>query len=248
MRFTPNAGQLIRSAQEEAKHLHHRVVEPEHILLGLLALNKGIGFEILVRSKVDIEKLRQRTERNLRLEVGGPLLGEIPFTPDAKSILEYSVEEAKSLSDNFVGTEHLMLGLLRFERTMRILLETGQTPESCRRLIEETRFQRRRHETRESPSTIEWFFQNEITSINLHPMVTGLLMIHSPKPEGGFRKVLLILLANGADFASVHGELANILVGFEKFNVEYKLPGKRPLMWFAGKWQEDRSIEETLVY
>jgi ATP-dependent Clp protease ATP-binding subunit ClpC len=114
-RFTERAQKVILVAQEEAKRLNHDYVGTEHILLGLVALGEGVAAQVLVNLGVDLRKLRVEIEKVVGTGDNIMLLGEIPFSPRAKKVLELAVEEAGNMGHYYVGTEHLLLGLLREE-------------------------------------------------------------------------------------------------------------------------------------
>jgi ATP-dependent Clp protease ATP-binding subunit ClpC len=114
-RFTDRVQRVIIIAQEEAKRLNHDYVGTEHILLGLVAIGEGVAAKVLINLGIDLRKLRAEVEKLVGTGDNVMLLGEIPFTPRAKKVLELAVEEAQSMGHTYVGTEHLLLGLLREE-------------------------------------------------------------------------------------------------------------------------------------
>src|SRR3989339_1168077 len=126
-RFTDRVQRVIIIAQEEAKRLNHDYVGTEHILLGLVALGEGVAAKILSNIGVDLRKVRTEVEKLVGTGDNVMLLGEIPFTPRAKKVLELAVEEAQNFGHTYVGTEHLLLGLLREEEGIaaRVLENLG---------------------------------------------------------------------------------------------------------------------------
>ncbi|MBO4674693.1 MAG: ATP-dependent Clp protease ATP-binding subunit [Elusimicrobiaceae bacterium] len=126
-RFTENAQKIILIAQEEAKRLNHDYVGTEHILLGLCAIEGTLSNKILTSVGVSFRKVRQEIEKMVGIGDTIMLLGEIPFTPRAKKVLEFSVEESQLLNSDHIGTEHILLGLIREEEGMasRILNNLG---------------------------------------------------------------------------------------------------------------------------
>ncbi|MBN1621314.1 MAG: ATP-dependent Clp protease ATP-binding subunit [Endomicrobiales bacterium] len=126
-RFTDRVQRVIIIAQEEAKRLNHDYVGTEHILLGLVALGEGVAAKVLYNLGIDLRKVRQEIEKIVGTGDNIMLLGEIPFTPRAKKVLELAVEEAQNLGHTYVGTEHLLLGLLREEEGIaaRVLENLG---------------------------------------------------------------------------------------------------------------------------
>ena len=117
-RFTENAQKIILIAQEEAKRLNHDYVGTEHILLGLCAIEGTVSNQILTSLGVTFRKVRLEIEKMVGIGDTIMLLGEIPFTPRAKKVLEFSVEESQLLNSEYIGTEHILLGLIREEEGM----------------------------------------------------------------------------------------------------------------------------------
>lgn len=117
-KFTSNAQKIILIAQEEAKRLNHDYVGTEHILLGLSAIEGTVSNKILSNLGVTFRKVRQEIEKMVGVGDTIMLLGEIPFTPRAKKVLECSVEESQMLGNEHIGTEHILLGLIREEEGM----------------------------------------------------------------------------------------------------------------------------------
>lgn len=111
-RFTDSARRVIVLAQDEARMLNHSWIGTEHILLGLIREKEGAAAQTLESFGVPIEAVRERVN-----EMVGPgsvvVAGHIPFTPRAKKVLELSLREAQQLGDTYIGTEHLLLGLIR---------------------------------------------------------------------------------------------------------------------------------------
>lgn len=128
-RFTENAQKIILIAQEEAKRLNHDYVGTEHILLGLCAIEGTVSNKILTSLGVSFRKVRLEIEKMVGIGDTIMLLGEIPFTPRAKKVLELSVEESQQLNAQYIGTEHILLGLIREEEGMagKILSNLGLT-------------------------------------------------------------------------------------------------------------------------
>src|SRR6266513_2929299 len=126
-RFTERGQRVILIAQEEAKRLNHDYVGTEHILLGLIALGEGVAAQVLANLGVDLRRVRSEIEKIVGTGDNVMLLGEIPFTPRAKKVLELAVEEAQNMAHNYVGTEHLLLGLIREEEGVaaRVLENLG---------------------------------------------------------------------------------------------------------------------------
>jgi ATP-dependent Clp protease ATP-binding subunit ClpC len=112
-RFTERARKVIALAREEAGRLGHDYIGTEHLLLGLIREGGGVAAAVLENLNVDLERVRLEVEKLVVIGGGTLTLGEVPFTPRAKKVLELSVEEAQALSHNYIGTEHLLLGLIR---------------------------------------------------------------------------------------------------------------------------------------
>ena len=110
-RFTERARQVVVLAQEEARHLGHNYVGTEHILLGLLREQDGIGAHALERLGVTVERVRADVRRIIGF-LDEPPSGQLPFTPRAKKVLELSLREALGLGHDYLGTGHLLLGLI----------------------------------------------------------------------------------------------------------------------------------------
>jgi ATP-dependent Clp protease ATP-binding subunit ClpC len=111
-KFTERARKVLQLAQEEAQRLHHNYIGTEHLLLGLVRENEGIAGKVLTSLDVDLEQVRKAVEdiigRGDRI-----VLGEIGLTPRAKKVIELAVDEARLLNHHYIGTEHLLLGLIR---------------------------------------------------------------------------------------------------------------------------------------
>ncbi len=114
-RFTDKARRTIILAREEAEKHQHEYLGTEHILLGILRDEEGLHSKILKNLGINFDHLRLEVERNLPKGTDTLTFGEIPFTPKARKVLELAVEEARLLNHNYVGTEHILLGLVREE-------------------------------------------------------------------------------------------------------------------------------------
>jgi hypothetical protein len=111
-RFTDGARRVVVLAQEEARLLNHNYIGTEHILLGLVHEGQGVAATALERLGVSLERTRARVEEIIGAGDQGPS-GHVPFTPRAKKVLEMSLREALQLGRNYIGTEHILLGLIR---------------------------------------------------------------------------------------------------------------------------------------
>ena len=111
--FTPRAQQVLKLAQQEAERFNHGYVGTEHLLLGLAALGEGVAVIVLQKMGVDLETLRMEVEKAVGTGPETKTIGTIPFTPRVKKVLSLAASEARALNQSFVGTEHILLGLLR---------------------------------------------------------------------------------------------------------------------------------------
>jgi ATP-dependent Clp protease ATP-binding subunit ClpC len=111
--FTPRAQQVLALARKEADRFSHNYVGTEHILLGLIKLGQGVAVNVLERMGLDLETVRVEVEKEVGTGTGGNSGANIPYTPRVKKVLALANKEAKSLNHSYVGTEHLLLGLLR---------------------------------------------------------------------------------------------------------------------------------------
>jgi ATP-dependent Clp protease ATP-binding subunit ClpC len=112
-RFTERARKVIILAKEEARRFNHDYIGTEHILLGLIREGEGVAAAVLQKIGVSLENIRLEIEKLVQPGPTTQIIGDIPFTPRAKKALELAAEEARSLGHNYIGTEHLLLGLLR---------------------------------------------------------------------------------------------------------------------------------------
>lgn len=111
--FTPRAQRVLHLARKEAEQFNHNYVGTEHILLGLVALGSGVAVSALQSLGVDLQGLRMEVEKAVGSGGDTKMAGNIPFTPRAKKVLALATSEARSLNHSYVGTEHILLGLLR---------------------------------------------------------------------------------------------------------------------------------------
>jgi len=114
-RFTERARKVIILGKEEAKRFNHDYIGTEHILLGLVREGEGVASAVLEKMGVSLESIRLEIEKLVQSGPATQIIGDLPFTPRAKKALELAAEEARSLGHNYIGTEHLLLGLIREE-------------------------------------------------------------------------------------------------------------------------------------
>jgi ATP-dependent Clp protease ATP-binding subunit ClpC len=112
-RFTERARKVILLAKEEAKRFNHDYIGTEHILLGLIREGEGVAAAVLASFGLSPDKIRLEVERLVQPGPSTVISGDLPFTPKAKKVIELAMEEARSLGHNYIGTEHLLLGLIR---------------------------------------------------------------------------------------------------------------------------------------
>ena len=112
-RFTDRARKVMALANQEAQRFNHEYIGTEHILLGLVKEGSGVGANVLKNLDVDLRKVRMEVEKLVKSGPEMVTMGKLPQTPRARKVIEYAIEEARNLNHNYVGTEHLLLGLLR---------------------------------------------------------------------------------------------------------------------------------------
>jgi len=111
--FTPRAQQVLALARKEADRFHHNYVGTEHILLGLIKLGQGVAVSVLQKMGLDLETVRAAVEKQVGTGQETKTQNSIPYTPRVKKVLALAGKEAKTLNHSYVGTEHILLGLLR---------------------------------------------------------------------------------------------------------------------------------------
>ncbi|MDF1729207.1 MAG: Clp protease N-terminal domain-containing protein, partial [Sulfitobacter sp.] len=112
-RFTDRAKKVMNFARQEAQRFNHEYLGTEHILLGLIKEGDGVAAHVLKNMGIDMTKIRMEIEKIVKTGPSMVTMGQLPFTQMAKKVLELSMEEASSLSHNYIGTEHLLLGLIK---------------------------------------------------------------------------------------------------------------------------------------
>jgi len=138
-RFTDRSRKVMQLANQEAQRFNHEYIGTEHVLLGLVAEGNGVAANILKNLDIDLRKIRLELEKIVQHGPGGEqiVMGRRPHTPRAKKVIEYSVEEARNLNHNYIGTEHLLLGLMREEGGVaaQVLMNLGLTLEGVRKEV-----------------------------------------------------------------------------------------------------------------
>jgi len=133
-RFTDRARKVMALANQEAQRFNHEYIGTEHILLGLVKEGSGVGANVLKNLDVDLRKVRLEVEKLVKSGPDMVTMGKLPQTPRAKKVIEYAIEEARNLNHNYVGTEHLLLGLLREHEGVaaQVLMNLGLKLEEVR--------------------------------------------------------------------------------------------------------------------
>jgi ATP-dependent Clp protease ATP-binding subunit ClpC len=136
-RFTDRARKVMALANQEAQRFNHEYIGTEHILLGLVKEGSGVGATVLKNLDVDIKKLRLEIEKLVKSGPDMVTMGKLPQTPRAKKVIEYAIEEARALNHNYVGTEHILLGLLRESEGIaaQVLMNLGLKLEDVRQEV-----------------------------------------------------------------------------------------------------------------
>jgi ATP-dependent Clp protease ATP-binding subunit ClpC len=133
-RFTDRARKVMQLANQEAQRFNHEYIGTEHMLLGLVKEGTGVAANVLKNLDVDLRKIRLEVEKLVQTGPEMVTMGKLPQTPRAKKVVEYSMEEARNLNHNFVGTEHILLGLLREQEGVaaQVLMNLGLKLEEVR--------------------------------------------------------------------------------------------------------------------
>ncbi len=136
-RFTQRVRKVLFLARDEAGRLQHDYIGTEHLLLGIIREGEGVAANVLHKMNVDFERLQKAVEDSVTSPMGPVSIGEIPFTPRAKKVLELSIDEARLHNHNYVGTEHLLLALIREGEGVaaRVLGEMGVDHEGVKREV-----------------------------------------------------------------------------------------------------------------
>ena len=136
-RFTDRARKVMQLANQEAQRFNHEYIGTEHVLLGLVKEGSGVAATVLKNLDVDLRKIRLEVEKIVQSGPDMVTMGKLPPTPRAKKVIEYALEEAKNLNHNYVGTEHLLLGLLREQEGVaaQVLMNLGLKLEDVREAV-----------------------------------------------------------------------------------------------------------------
>ena len=133
-RFTDRAKKVMNLARQEAQRFNHEYLGTEHVLLGLVQEGSGVAANVLKNMAIDLSKIRNEVEKIVKTGPSMVTMGQLPFTPRAKKVLELSMEEASNLGHNYIGTEHLLLGLIKENEGIaaQVLLNLGVKLEDVR--------------------------------------------------------------------------------------------------------------------
>ena len=133
-KFTERVSKVLSLARDEAGRLHHDYIGSEHILLGLIREGEGVAAAVLNQIGLDLETIRIKVEEMVKPGGSTLTIGDVPYTSVAKRVLEYAIEEARAMKHSYVGTEHLLLGLLREDSGMaaKVLSSLGVNAEMVR--------------------------------------------------------------------------------------------------------------------
>lgn len=138
-RFTDRARKVMQLAAREAERFHHEYIGIEHILLGLVKQGRGVAANVLKSLDIDLRKIRLEIEKIVQHGPGSEqvVLDRLPLTPWAEKVIESAIDEARKFNHNYVGTEHLLLGMLREEEGVasQVLLHLGLNFEDGRREV-----------------------------------------------------------------------------------------------------------------
>jgi ATP-dependent Clp protease ATP-binding subunit ClpC len=133
-RFTDRARKVMQLANQEAQRFNHEYIGTEHVLLGLIKEGSGVAANVLKNLDIDLRKIRLEVEKLVQSGPDMVTMGKLPQTPRAKKVIEYAMEEARNLGHNYVGTEHILLGLLREQEGVaaQVLMNLGLKLEDVR--------------------------------------------------------------------------------------------------------------------
>lgn len=133
-RFDDRARKLLALANQQAQRFNHEYIGTEHIMLGLIREGSGVGINVLRKLNIDPRKIRLKLEEIIQPGPEMITMGKLPQTPQAKKVIEYAIEESRGMDHNYVGSEHLLLGLIRENNsaTFQIMADMGVTLEAVK--------------------------------------------------------------------------------------------------------------------
>lgn len=135
--FSDRARHAMALATREAGRLQHDYIGPEHILLGLVTQGECVAGELLTAAGVDPARVREEIDRRVEAGQAGPVIGRRPYNPQTRAVMEHAISEARRLGHKYVGTEHLLLGLLHLDQALpaQVLRDLGVDLESLRQAV-----------------------------------------------------------------------------------------------------------------
>src|ERR1043165_784722 len=136
-RFTDRARKVMQLANQEAIRFNHEYIGTEHILLGLINEGTGVAANVLMNLDIDLGKVRLEVRKIVQGNPEMATISKLPQTPRARKVIEYAIDESRKLNHNYVGTEHLLLGLLREDEGVaaQILMNFGLSLASVRQEV-----------------------------------------------------------------------------------------------------------------
>jgi ATP-dependent Clp protease ATP-binding subunit ClpA len=221
-RFTDRARKVMQLANQAAQRFGHEYIGTEHVLLGLMKEGSGVAAHVLKNLGVDRRKVREEVERIVRPgDDQAVAMGRLPQTPRTKKMIEYSIEEARGLNHNYVGTEHLLLGLLRESEGIgaQVLMNLGLKPDDVRQEVLNMLGQ---------PPTAEG------SAVVLHRIDATL----SVAPSGGLADPL------PAEFAALDEVIAKLTALNERAAAAHKFV---EAVWFAEQVESLRKVREAIL-
>lgn len=239
-RFTQRAQRAIVAAQEAASRLGHDFVDPGHILLGILSLGEGVAFHVLSRYSVGDGRVRDRIARDIPPGSVGGGFGELPFAVESKAVLEDASAVAFELGHHHVGTEHLLLGLLRGARgaAKPILEEAGVVEEEALKAIREL--------LGRAPAPLVFIepaprpaspARRGPLGLAACPHVAGFVALPGIGGAGYETAGLLVLVKPGATPDQAQAELLAAVPELFELTLQFKLPGERAVARVNGGWR-----------
>lgn len=250
-RFTQRAQRAIIAAQEAASRLGHDFIDPGHILLGILSLGEGVAFHVLSKYSVGDGMVRDRIAKVIPLGTSEAGVGELPFTPDAKAVLEAAASSALVLGHRYVGTEHLLLGLLKGSQgAAKPILEEagvfeGEVLEAIRNLLDQTPAPLVFVEPPRNPPKRQSRVPEGLAAC---PHVAGFVELPGIGGASYGPPGLLVFMKAGASPDQVRAELLRAVPELSALPLQFKLPGERPIAKVDGRWLPVQTSPRNFTY
>lgn len=250
-RFTQRAQRAIIAAQEAASKLGHDFIDPGHILLGILSLGEGVAYHVLARFSVGDGMVRERVAKEIPRGSSEAGVGELPFTPDAKAVLEAAVSSAQMMGHRHVGTEHLLLGLLKGTRGVAkpILDEAGVAEGEALKAIRELL------DHAPAPTALVESDARGAMRPSKVPLgmagcrhVAGFVELPGIGGASYDSNGLLVLLRPGSTPDQAYAELLRVVPDLFELSLHFKLPGERPVTKVNGHWITVETGSRTFTY